>query len=309
MIHVIAKLFGTEILLVFVLLSSVAMAGDVDVRGTAPGDNQPILDVQYDSTSPDDDIAVYGKCAPQGYYGIGGLFEGGWKGVEGRAEMSGSGFRHGGIFYATGGTTRNVGLTGTGVGVGASSLNYGVYANVYGTGASNTAVYAEAGNGATYNYGVFSYAPATSNSYAGYFGGHLVYTGDHYKISDEKVKADIADVENAVEQLAELKPKTYRYRTEEYPDMGLPDGYRMGLISQDVEKVLPEMVSNIAVPNRPVLEGKDKNDNVASTPKTSLKSFLAVDYIQLIPLLVKAIQEQQQQIADIQAEVASLKAK
>jgi hypothetical protein len=89
--------------------------------------------------------------------------------------------------------------------------------------------------------------------------------------------------------------------------MGLSDGYQMGLIAQDVEKVFPELVSNVPVPKRPGPEDKEKKQNASAAE--SGKSFYGVDYIQFIPLLIKAIQEQQEQIVDLQTEIASLKGK
>ena len=62
------------------------------------------------STSTSDKYGVYGSCENQAYYGYGGYFKGGWKGVHGYAAMSGTGTRYGVYGYASGGESGNYGV-------------------------------------------------------------------------------------------------------------------------------------------------------------------------------------------------------
>jgi hypothetical protein len=130
MIKVNTKLLVGLAFFVVLTASSVAVAGDVDVRGNAPGDDSPVLDVQY-TGSADDDIAVYGKCAPSAWWGVGGKFVGGWKGVEGYATMSGAGVRYG-VYGIAGGGTSGHGVHGEGpVGVYGVAVGRGLLGRVF----------------------------------------------------------------------------------------------------------------------------------------------------------------------------------
>jgi len=61
-----------------------------------------------------------------------------------------------------------------------------------------------------------------------------------------------------------------------------PDGSQLGVIAQDVEKIVPELVQ---------------------TGSDGLKS---VDYIKMIPLLIEAIKEQQKQIDELKSQINTL---
>jgi hypothetical protein len=69
----------------------------------------------------------------------------------------------------------------------------------------------------------------------------------------------------------------------------------LGLIAQDVEKVFPQVIDINKLPSKPNQEQEDNTE------------YLGVRYQELIPVLVKAIQEQQTQIESIKAENGTLK--
>lgn len=81
--------------------------------------------------------------------------------------------------------------------------------------------------------------------------------------------------------------------------MNLPEGYHAGLVAQDLQEVFRELVKPVTITE----DDKDKSKPVAT------RTILAANYIELIPVLVKAIQEQQAQIAELQYQVASLTGK
>jgi hypothetical protein len=90
--------------------------------------------------------------------------------------------------------------------------------------------------------------------------------------SDERLKTINSNIENAVDKLLTLRAVNYSWKSDE-----LNRKY-LGLIAQDVQKVLPELVD------------KDEKDEIGT---------LGVRYTELIPVLVKAIQEQQAQIEEL----------
>ena len=67
----------------------------------------------------------------------------------------------------------------------------------------------------------------------------------------------------------DFKGVSYQWRTEDYPGHGFREGTQLGLIAQEVEKVLPEVV----------VHGPD--------------GYKAVDYQKLVPVLIEAVKEQQ----------------
>ncbi|WP_353718696.1 tail fiber domain-containing protein [Dyadobacter sp. 676] len=100
-------------------------------------------------------------------------------------------------------------------------------------------------------------------------------------ISDIRTKEDISDIESGVATIMQLRPKKYHYKKAEKKHFSL------GFIAQEMVKVLPDIVN---VP-------EDKED------------FLSIRYTELVPVLTKAIQEQQAEIKEQQAEIDVLKAR
>jgi len=110
----------------------------------------------------EDAKAVYGYSKPVDGYGIGGYFEGGYKGVYGYVSSVDPGDPVEAVYgRAIGGamTTDNIGVSGW--------ASYGV---------GNYGVYGEA-NGGDYDYGVYGWAQVEANSWAGYFQGNAMVTG------------------------------------------------------------------------------------------------------------------------------------
>lgn len=171
-------------------------------------------------------------------------------------------------------------------------FNYGGYFLAHSGLANNYAVYADALGGGTPGPGT----PPGPN-YAGYFNGD-VYISGIYGPSDRKLKKDIRDLDNALDIVMGLHPKTYEYRQDEFPGMALPAGRQYGLIAQEVEQVLPEIVMENVNPPR-----YDSNGSLVSQEV----DFKSLSYQELVPVLIRAVQEQQVQIERQQAEIEALK--
>ncbi len=95
-----------------------------------------------------------------------------------------------------------------------------------------------------------------------------------------------------------LRPKAFEYRPE-YTTGGapLPAGLRYGFVAQEVERIFPELVSEIDV---------DRTDPGGAVTRERVK---AVNYVGFIALLVGAIQEQQRAIDAFRAAKATRKPK
>ncbi|MCB0781020.1 MAG: tail fiber domain-containing protein, partial [Flavobacteriales bacterium] len=190
----------------------------------------------------------------------------------------------------------------------AASTNYGVYAVGSGTsGATNYGVFGSAGGDtSTTNFAVYGKMNASSpNNWAGYFKGKVMITdsawvlGTQLVTSDEGLKQNVEDVQGAIALLQQLAPKTYEFDGTSLPQATLPGGPQIGLIAQEVEAVLPQIVGGTIVPAE-----LDSLGNVIH-PAKSIKG---VDYLKLIPLLIAGMQEQQDLIDDQQDRMDQLEA-
>ena len=102
--------------------------------------------------------------------------------------------------------------------------------------------------------------------------------------SDRRFKKNISTVSGALEKLSKLNPVNYNWRKDEFQDKGFNDKKQWGFVAQEVEKVMPELV------------GADEDD------------YLTLNYNGFVPLLTKAMQEQQTEIDKQQKEIDELKA-
>lgn len=168
------------------------------------------------------------------------------------------------------------------------------------SGAFNIGVQGTADQSASVNYGVYGHASGGTTNYAGYFSGNVYATGTITQLSDSRFKRDITTISSETKSaLLELKPSTYRFATvNELTAAGLPraslsEGVHYGLIAQEVQAVLPNLVSQevLAIPAEDL-----------STQDVPVQT-LGVNYSELIPILIAVIQDQQAQIEALQAAV------
>lgn len=112
--------------------------------------------------------------------------------------------------------------------------------------------------------------------------------------SDENLKENVTDLSNALGVIDQLSPKSYDYLVEEYPQLGLPTGQQYGFMAQDLEQAIPEAVKDIT------FQATLDSAGQVLYPALSTK---IVNTDAVIPFLVAAIKEQQQQIAAMQAQL------
>ncbi len=183
--------------------------------------------------------------------------------------------------HTTAGSSGGYGLSGVATGNG-STFSYGVYGRA---------------NNDYLNYGVYGTASGGTYNYAVYAAGTLAYTGSLTHVSDEKLKENIQPLTKAIEKIMMLKPKTYNFKNNDYSFMNLPRGKQFGLVSQDVQKVFPELVSQQSFPPQYDMNHKKIHDAV---------EYLGLNSEDLIPVIIAAMQEQQQQINQKDEQLQSL---
>jgi hypothetical protein len=105
--------------------------------------------------------------------------------------------------------------------------------------------------------------------------GNICYTGTSGVCSDERFKTNVADLEDALAKVLELRAVEFDWRRDEFPQHHFCAERQFGLIAQEVRDVVPEIVA----------EGAD--------------GYLSVDYGKLSPLLVEAIQTQNEELSEL----------
>lgn len=118
--------------------------------------------------------------------------------------------------------------------------------------------------------------------------GTVYASGDvvaYYNFSDQRLKTDVKPTTDNLEKILKLEPIEYRWKD------GDRDGKKeIGLIAQEVEKIVPEVVR--------------ENKRLSDDDETLYKQ---VDYEHLVSTLIGAVQEQQKQIDDLKSELANVK--
>lgn len=111
-------------------------------------------------------------------------------------------------------------------------------------------------------------------------------------------------MDEALTIVKSLRPTTYFFDTEEHPHYGLSETLQYGFIAQEIEAVLPDLVMETQIGDFVKHKEKDKAGN-----DVTFTEFKGYDFPQLIPILTKAIQEQQEIIEETQAKNAELEAR
>jgi hypothetical protein len=116
---------------------------------------------------------------------------------------------------------------------------------------------------------------------AGNFTG-LVMSNGSVLSSDARFKKDITSITLGLDTVKKLRPVTYDWRRDEFPDRNFDAVNHSGFIAQEIGQVLPNVVTEIG------------------------GGYKAVNYVEVIPVLTRAIQE----LAEAKdAEIAALKEK
>ncbi len=209
-------------------------------------------------------------------------------GVYSEAVSGTSGNRRGVVGFGGGGSSSDEisGVAGFTSSTSSAGVAYGVYGNALGTGGSTT------------RYGV--YGETTINSgqhWAMFANGDFYYTGNITAPSDQRLKRDIENAPSYLNKIMQLQVKTYQYDTETFPHIHLAKTPQIGFIAQELQQVFPEMVQT----QRHNFVERDEKGNPTDNIREDL---LGVDYMKMIPVLVRALPEQQELIEELQRQIA-----
>jgi hypothetical protein len=118
-------------------------------------------------------------------------------------------------------------------------------------------------------------------------GNVLNYNNSYGALSDAKLKENVSDATPKLEDLCKLRVVNFNYIGDE--------NKQLGLIAQEVEQVFPKLV--------------DENPDTDADGNETGDVTKSVKYSILVPMLVKALQEQQDMISALEARLTALESK
>jgi hypothetical protein len=280
--------------------STVSFLGNIVVYGTQSiinSENLAIADnliyLNNESTITNPDLGIVGNYN-DGVYQHAGIFRdasdgGTWKVFEGYTsepsgtiDTTGNGFTladfKADVITAT--SFNGVINATNGVISGSSQLTATLPTGVV-SGSSQITLSSTTGYGSVINQAVLT---SSSPTFAGLtINGAITATGDitAFSASDIRFKENITAIENPIEKIKMISGNTYDWKAENKDIHGF-EGNDVGVIAQEIEEVLPQLVVT--------------RDN----------GYKAVKYDKLVALLIEGIKEQQKQIEDLSNKINKL---
>ena len=133
-----------------------------------------------------------------------------------------------------------------------------------------------------------------------YSNGNVINTNNSYgAISDIKLKENITDAAPKLDDLMKVKVRNYNLIGEETK--------QLGVVAQELEEVFPSMISES--PDTEEQEVTDAEGNVTKERVDLGTTTKSVKYSVFVPMLIKAMQEQQEIINDLKARIEILETK
>ena len=123
------------------------------------------------------------------------------------------------------------------------------------------------------------------------YNGSFISTGPH--TSDIRLKKNIEPLTNGLDKIMKLNPVTFDWDETIVPDLAGKYPHMVGLIAQEVEEVVPEVVYKTMVNS--VKDGKEKG-----------RVYKRVLYENLVAHLIDGMKEQQKQIEELKQRISEL---
>ena len=123
------------------------------------------------------------------------------------------------------------------------------------------------------------------------YNGSFISTGPH--TSDIRLKKNIEPLTNGLDKILKLNPVTFDWDEEIVPDLAKKYPHMVGLIAQEVEEVVPEVVYKTTVNS--VKDGKEKG-----------RVYKRVLYENLVAHLIDGMKDQQKQIEELKQRISKL---
>lgn len=228
-------------------------------------------------------IGVFGITSGSGVGGARGNV-----GVEGQSFTNSAALNMGMVASAWNSSVRNIGVIAN-ANRATAGRNIGMEINVGNATLENTGLIVNAGA----NTAAILNGNLTVN-------GNITHSGSITQSSDRSLKDGIAPLESTLSKLLSMNVVSYQYRQD--TGLNLPTGTHYGVVAQELEPLFPELVRD----NVARIPSADASGAGPSSAAATLE-YKSVNYTEMIPLLIKAMQEQQAQIEALKAEIERLK--
>lgn len=181
------------------------------------------------------------------------------------------------------GTTTITGALQVGSGTAPASSAVAIYRTSF-YDSDNTSYFIDPSNSVT--AGVFAGKIGIGTTSPGYnltVNGTAWVTSGSWSGSDARWKKNIVPLSSALDKVKKLTGVTFDWRQKEFSGMKFSSGKQIGFIAQDVEPIIPELVT------------------------TDANGYKGISYEKFVPVLVEAIKEQQKEIDFLKKEIEILK--
>jgi hypothetical protein len=118
-----------------------------------------------------------------------------------------------------------------------------------------------------------------------------VYADDYWNVSDIRTKSDVADMAYGLDEIMQMRTIAYTLTDDPFQDR------KIGVVAQEVSTLVPEAVKTH--------DDKILDESSGAFEEVELDR-MAVSYTRLVPVLIKAVQEQQALIQSLQQRIEEL---
>lgn len=116
----------------------------------------------------------------------------------------------------------------------------------------------------------------------GLFSGTVTASCGILACSDSRYKVNIRPLTHSMEKIMQLQGVNYFFNNEKYPERNFNKKDQVGLIAQDVEEVVPELVF------------------------TDADGYKSIDYSKLTPVLIEAIKELKKEVDTLKTQISEI---
>ena len=138
------------------------------------------------------------------------------------------------------------------------------------------------GNGLLEDTSNWTYTAGSPNEV--YLNGDISVTGDvisESNSSDSRLKDIHSTIDNGLERLKHINPVEFKWNKKAQDEFGADDEVHTGLLAQEVEKVLPDIVKR----------------------SSWSRDYKAIKYERMVPLLLSAIKQLQNKVESLEAQL------
>ncbi|NQY31248.1 MAG: tail fiber domain-containing protein, partial [Flavobacteriaceae bacterium] len=119
--------------------------------------------------------------------------------------------------------------------------------------------------------------------------------------SDKRLKTNIAPLEYGLDEILKLRTVSFKWKEEKVDNFVIPEDEKenkLGLIAQEVLKIIPEVIQTH--------QWKEYEENPGVLVKEEMRR-IGISYSEIIPVITKAIQEQEKEIRALEQQNNRLK--